>query len=76
MGASEGEELQDEEEEEDGDEGTTTSGEEIDRPDKDAERDNDVSDGDEDVDWDTLWGGGGFEADEWESGGSNRDKDE
>ena len=44
------------------------SGEEIDGPDEDAEQDDDVSDGDEDVDRDAVKGSGNSGADEWESG--------
>ena len=67
MGASEEEEARDK----DGDEGTTTSGEDIDRPGEDAERDEDISDGEEDVDQDAVRCGGRSEADEWESVGSD-----
>ena len=65
---------QDEDEEEDGDEGMTTSREDIDRPDDDAEQDGNVSDGDKDIYRDTIRGGGGSEAGEWESGGSYGDE--
>ena len=58
-----------------GDGGTTTSGEEIDGPDGDGERDDYVSDEDEDVNRDTIPGGEVSEADEWESGRSDRDED-
>ena len=46
-------------------EGTTTSGEDINGTGEDAERDDNVSDGDEDVDWDAIWSGGGSEAYKW-----------
>ena len=50
--------------------------EEIDRPKEDSERDDDVFDGEKDVDQYAIWGGGDSEADEWESVGSNEKKDE
>ena len=53
----------------------TTSGEEIDGTKEDKERDNDVSDGDKDVNRYAIRDGGGSDADEWESGGSDGDKD-
>ena len=53
----------------------TKSGEDIDGPNKDTKRENNVSDGDEDVDRDSIRGGGGSEAERWESGGSNGDED-
>ena len=70
MGILEEEEAQDKYGEEDGDEGTTTSGEDINRPDKDAEQDNDVSDGDKNFDRDAVQGSGSSEADKWDSGKS------
>ena len=57
--------MRDKDDKEDGDEGTTTSREEIDGPDEDAEQDNDVYDGDKDVDQDSIWGSGNYKADEW-----------
>ena len=76
MGALEEEEDSlDEDNEEGGNEETTTSGEEIDRTKEYAERYDDVSDREKDVDQDTVWGGGGSEADEWESGGIDVDED-
>ena len=51
-----------------------TSGEYIEGPNKDAERDDDVSNGDEDVDREAVRGGGVSEAEKWENGGSNGDK--
>ena len=50
-------------------EGTATSGEEIDKPNKDTERNYNVSDGDENVDWDAG-------ADKYKSDGSDGDKNE
>ena len=50
MGASEEEGAWYKDEEEDGDEGTMTSGEEIDGPNENVEQDDNVSDGDKDVD--------------------------
>ena len=64
-GAPEEEEARDKDGKEERNEGTTTSGEDIDRPDKDAERDDNVSDGDKDVDGDAVRGSGGSEADKW-----------
>ena len=59
------EEEWDKDNEEDGDEGTVMSGEDIGGPEEDAERDSDVSDGDKDVDQDSVRGGGVYEAGEW-----------
>ena len=56
-------------------EGMTTFREDIDGSDNDVEQDANVSDGYEDVNWDTVWGGGGYKAENWESGGSVREKD-
>ena len=70
MGASEEEEARDK----DGDEGTATSGEEIDGTEEDAEQDDDISNGDEDIYRDAVRGGGGSEAEKCESGRSDRDK--
>ena len=50
MSASEEEGAWYKDKEEDGDEGTMTSGEEIDGPNKNVEQDDNVSDGDKDVD--------------------------
>ena len=75
-GASGEEEARDEDNKKYGNEGTTTSGEEINGLDEDAERDDNVSNGDEDVNRDAVQSSGGSEADEWESGGSDGDKDE
>ena len=58
------EEAWDNDDEEDGDEGMKKYGEEIDGPNKDAERYNNVSDMDEDVDRYSVWGGGVSEAEE------------
>ena len=49
---------------------------EIDGPKEDAEQDDNVSYGDDDVDQDAVRGGGSSEAEEWESGGSDGDEDE
>ena len=61
--------------EEDGDDGTTTSGEDINGPDKDAEQDDGIFDEEKDVDWDAVWGSGGSEVNKWVSGGSDGDKE-
>ena len=75
-GVSEEEEAWYEDDNKDGVEMTTASGEDINIPNEDAERDNNVFDGDEDVDRDAVRGGGGSEADEWETGRIDGDKDE
>ena len=75
MGASEEKEVRDKDEEKDSDEGTTASGEDINGLDEDVERDEDVSNGDEYVDWDAVWGGGRSEVDKWGSSRCNRDED-
>ena len=75
-GASEEEEARDKDNEEYGDEDMTTSGEDINGPDEDAEWDNDVFDGDEGFDWGAIRGGGGSEEEEWESGGSGGEKND
>ena len=72
---SEEEEAQDEEDKEEGDEGITMPGEETNKPGEEAERDDNVFDGDKDVDPDTIRGSDGSEADESESVRSNGDKD-
>ena len=74
LGVSEEGEARDEDNKKDKDEGTTTSREDIDGPDEDAERDNNVSDGDKDVDRGAIQGSGGYKADKWESCGSDGDK--
>ena len=66
--------MQDKEDEDDGNEGKTTSGEETNRTDEDTKRDDDASNGEEDVDWYAVRGGVGYEADKWDSGGSDGDK--
>ena len=53
-GASEEEEARDEEDEKDSDEGTMMSGEEIYGPGEDAEREDDVSDVEKDIDHDAV----------------------
>ena len=73
-GTLEKEEARDEDEEENGNDGTMTSGEDIGGTDEDAERDNDVFDGDKDVDRDAVRVSGGSEGDEWASGVSNGDE--
>ena len=67
MGALDGEEVQDKDDKEDRGEVMMTSVEEIDGTDKNAERDDNVSDGCEDVDWYTVRDSGGSEAEKWES---------
>ena len=76
MGASEEEYVRDEGEEKDRDEGMVASAEEINGPNEGLERDDDVSDGEEYVDWDAVRGGGGSEVDKRESRRSNGDEDE
>ena len=61
--------------EEDSDKGTMTSREDIDEPDEDAEQDDNVSNGDEDVNLYAVRGGGSSEADKWKSVRSDGDKD-
>ena len=75
-GTSEEEEAQDEDDEEDSDDRTATSGEEIYGPDKDAEQDDEISEGGEDFNQNAVQGGGSYEADEWEIGGIDRDENE
>ena len=70
------EEARDEDNSEDDDEGTTTSGEGINGPKEDTERDNNASEWDDDVNQDAIRGGGGSEAYEWESIRSDEDEDE
>ena len=57
------------------DERTTASGEEINGPGKYTDRDDNVSDGDEDIDWDAIRGGSGSETDRLDSGGRYGDED-
>ena len=45
-------------------------------PDKDTERDRSVFNGDEDVNQNAVRGDGGSEVNEWESGGSDGEKEE
>ena len=53
-----------------------TSREDIDKTGEDAEQDDNVSNGDEDVNSYAVRGGGSSEADEWKSVKSDGDKDE
>ena len=75
-GAGVSDEGEAQDEDEDGDEGMTTSGEEINGTDKDAERDDGVYDRDGEINQDNVQGGGNSEAEEWEIGGSDGGKDE
>ena len=68
--------MQDNNNKEDDNKGTTDSGEEIDIPDEDTERDNDVFDGYEDVNRDAVLSGSGSEAENWEIGESDGEEDE
>ena len=70
------EEARDNHIKEDGNKGTTASGEKIDRPDEDAEQDNDVFNGDKDFNQDAVMSGSGSEAEKWESGESDGEEDE
>ena len=76
-GASEEVKAWDEDYEGGSDEGTTTSGEDINRPDEDTERDDNISNGEKYVDRDVVRGGGGSEADKWDSSiiDGNEDKE-
>ena len=74
-GAWDEEEAQDEDNKEDNYEGTTTCGEDINGPDEDVDKDDHVSDRDKDFDWDDVRGGGGSDAEKWESGGRDGDED-
>ena len=69
-------EAWDGDDEEEINEETMTSGEDINRINEDAERDDDVSAGYEDVDRDAIRGGGSSEAEKRYSGGSDKYKDE
>ena len=46
----------------------------IEVPGEDMERDKNVSDGENNFTWDSVRGCGGYEADKWESGGSDGEK--
>ena len=74
-GASEDEESQYKNYEYNDYEGTTTSKEEIGRPSEDAERGNNFSNGDNDVDRDYVRGSGVSKANEWESVRSDGNED-
>ena len=74
-GVLEEEEVWDKYNKEDVNEEMKTSREEINGTDEDAEQDEYVSYGDEDIVQDAVRGSGGSEAEKWEGGGSNGDED-